>query len=571
MSEIPSESSKYGDVWGGAGSVLGRLAEGGERFRDALAHGFFSQLTAYVDPAQNARIVDWELACLAERHGFALADLPPGLDELSIVSEQSVVVRSGRRVSPDLLRHVYCWKIVEAHLAAVPHPRILEIGSGYGAFARVVKAFRPDARLVLADIPESLAFARTYLSQAFPDCTIAMASDGVLPEADIVLVPVGAADLLEGGHFDLAVNIWSFGEMTNAFVRYWLDLVQVRSRTDRLFLINSFLTPVSPDSVQRAEHGDWLCNIDDGWRLEWREIQPHIHRNPWVRNFPTGIGLVASRTDGPDERAAAADQARAAALAVRDEDWALLAATERGGIPDVRGDGVRNRMDYLGFVLIDPSLEQSLFALWDDFRLNGEVVSGKLLVVLISLIARSNPRQRISKEEVFLLRRLPASPLHNEYDRFVTASEGAAIHHDGALVAVDDAWAIARRCAATDPDKAEAILLQICTVAPRHGMAWQSLAALKRCQGDKTLAAALDACGQWVVSAEPNSLQAAWQALQRGESKVAGAAFTRLLRAGSDPYMCLSGLALIQARASRWPLADALFAAAAALSPVARS
>src|SRR5688572_9069331 len=218
-------NESYGSVWQRASAdIAAELDSGkppGEVLRRVLGLGYFSQFTSYPSADFNAAVVSWLERHLVDRHAFRLSDLPAGLDELDIAPAATIVEHSGRRLSPDLLRNVAYARLLEETWKGETTERtdILEIGSGYGGLVRTLKAFYPDRRYWLTDLPESLRCAEIYLRYAFPDARIAWLDatfQGALPEADFYLVPVqDASRHLAGRSFGLAINVWSFGEMPN--------------------------------------------------------------------------------------------------------------------------------------------------------------------------------------------------------------------------------------------------------------------------------------------------------------------------------------------------------------------
>jgi putative sugar O-methyltransferase len=99
--------------------------------------------------------------------------------------------------------------------------RILEIGGGYGRDAYVITSLNPDIQYTLVDIPPALWIAQRYMMSVFPDRKIFrvrnfQSYEEVREEiegAAIVCLLPHQLDLLPDAHFDLSLNISSFGEM----------------------------------------------------------------------------------------------------------------------------------------------------------------------------------------------------------------------------------------------------------------------------------------------------------------------------------------------------------------------
>ena len=116
-------------------------------------------------------------------------------------------------------------------LAAVrdrERPVVCEIGAGWGGFAYQFKTLFPRSTYVIVDFPELFLFSATYLSTVFPDARLAFVGAGESPteagDADFVFVPQTLASRETIGSPDLAVNMVSFQEMTDAQVRHYAEM-----------------------------------------------------------------------------------------------------------------------------------------------------------------------------------------------------------------------------------------------------------------------------------------------------------------------------------------------------------
>lgn len=102
-------------------------------------------------------------------------------------------------------------------------PRILEIGSGYGALAcALTKMVRPQ-EYVLCDLPESLLFSGLYLRLVMPFAIITVAGDHYCPSKGFTLVSnYKFHQLIESdARFDLVINTLSMSEMSEQHVRQY--------------------------------------------------------------------------------------------------------------------------------------------------------------------------------------------------------------------------------------------------------------------------------------------------------------------------------------------------------------
>lgn len=593
------EGNPYGSVWQQATSDIARELESGlpagDAFRRVLGLGYFSQFTSYPSAEFNEAVVVWLEGHLAARHRFALADLPAGLDELDIAPAATIVRREGRKLSPDLLRYVaYARQIDEMWPSGRRPAGILEIGSGYGGLARTLKAFHPETRYWLTDLPESLRCAEIYLRAAYPEARIASlgaAFAGEVPDAEFYLVPVQeAARVLSGRKFDLAINVWSFGEMPNDYVNLWLKLLQDGCRVEWLYTINSFMAPVTPVSTDRTRIGDWLFGLDDRWAIERFEIDPAVHRCPLIRNFPKGIGLAARRI--PDD----AEIARLRVAASRDleavhlEDWARIAANKQshadparpermidGTEPDWHSLSCRRLFaltDYIGHFNIEAGKDGAFFRLWNDYRMNRNEDAGALLAAYLGMAGKTDLERKCTKEELFVLRRLAERPLHQEYAAFAAALERGKIPLEGAWLTDQEACDRAvEHKKAGDLAAAEVLWTKVAAAYPGHGDCWFQIARLEQGR-DGLPEAALHAahavhlgCPNYAKEAGRIRVAAsAWIAKrgrqEQGAHAAAIACFARYF--GGEPRQALEALALARRAAGDDIAAQAHEKAAAA-------
>ncbi len=108
--------------------------------------------------------------------------------------------------------------------------RICEIGGGYGALCHWFKQAYPAASYTIVDLPESLLFARLYLSMTRPDLVtsagLATAKHGVR------FVPNYMAEQLTEP-FDLVINTLSMSEMSEYQIKKYATLMKQHWLTDR--------------------------------------------------------------------------------------------------------------------------------------------------------------------------------------------------------------------------------------------------------------------------------------------------------------------------------------------------
>lgn len=125
---------------------------------------------------------------------------------------------------------------------------VLEIGSGWGGFAYQFKTLFPHTSYVLVDFPQVLLFAAVYLQTLFPNAKVYL-GDGSpesyavnFAEYDFVFIPHYAWSALKPQRVDLAVNMASFQEMTDAQVRSYVHQL-ADWKTPHLYSLNRDISP----------------------------------------------------------------------------------------------------------------------------------------------------------------------------------------------------------------------------------------------------------------------------------------------------------------------------------------
>ena len=153
-------------------------------------------------------------------------------------------------------------------LRALPAPRLLEIGGGYGALAHALTRLLPQARYTIVDLPSSLMYSGCYLTVAQDSHAVALRD---APDAPAIrLLPNHAAETLRGETFDLAINTLSFAEMPAAVVaRYGTLIAATLAPEGQLFEQNfERYGPdshfCSPSQVLRPLFGQ-VRSVGTGW------------------------------------------------------------------------------------------------------------------------------------------------------------------------------------------------------------------------------------------------------------------------------------------------------------------
>ncbi|HEX4407768.1 MAG TPA: putative sugar O-methyltransferase [Xanthobacteraceae bacterium] len=184
----------------------------------------FAQGTVNFDHRDDAGVSPLELydRILAEEFP-QFATLLAEMSENPHSVSQSLTVVGSRNVSNIFYWHARLLLSCLTHVGSCR--RITEIGTGYGALARLWLNHPTEApeSYCLVDIPESLFFAECALRQEFGDRVGYF--DGSDPGTPIVLVPICHLSTLNRKN-DIVINTGSMQEMTDEWIDFymnWLD------------------------------------------------------------------------------------------------------------------------------------------------------------------------------------------------------------------------------------------------------------------------------------------------------------------------------------------------------------
>ncbi len=145
-----------------------------------------------------------------------------------------VVSFNQQRASQDLANSLLEYYAMSEGIDFSKCHRVLEIGGGYGRDAYVITSLNPGIQYTLVDIPPALWIAQRYMMSVFPDRKIFRVRDfqsydevrDEMNAADIVCLLPHQLSLLPNSHFDVSLNISSFGEMQIAQVDNYLNQLE---------------------------------------------------------------------------------------------------------------------------------------------------------------------------------------------------------------------------------------------------------------------------------------------------------------------------------------------------------
>ena len=223
------------------------------------------------DPVEALKVINFKLEELKIRFPDFDLNQHPGLNESPFSIDKSVVQMDGRKYSSIFLTHLYFYLRTTSFLKpGTSAKRVLEIGSGYGALARIYKTLSPGTTYVLMDLPESLFYSQTFLTSSFPGAKTKYI-DSSTPfdlqagDYDFVFVPVQHCAALKAGDFDLVINTGSLQEMPDDTVRFWMQFIQETIRAKLFYSWNYFLNNKQIYSETGLQNINLICPILDPW------------------------------------------------------------------------------------------------------------------------------------------------------------------------------------------------------------------------------------------------------------------------------------------------------------------
>jgi hypothetical protein len=155
------------------------------------------------------------------------------------------------------------------HFAPSPAPvwRVLEIGSGPAMVAGLMmEAY--GSRHVLIDLPEQIAVGFSLLSEFWPHKRILLPHEVIdvrhaSNDYDTIFLTPGQLPLLGDRCFDIAVNMFSFQEMSSETIREYFSLIRQRLVTGGVFYCANRITKPNPHDGTMSEFASYPWHPKD--------------------------------------------------------------------------------------------------------------------------------------------------------------------------------------------------------------------------------------------------------------------------------------------------------------------
>jgi putative sugar O-methyltransferase len=176
-------------------------------------------------------------------------------------------------LSETTISHYFHLQLLEATIQDLKGLTVCEIGPGTGNLASLFY-HHFNTKLVLVDLPRTLLFSYSYLSQVFPNANILLPNKAEkvnfeLGEYDIIMLTPDQTSIIPDGTVDLTVNISSFQEMNKDSIDFYFKMI------DRITKSNGYF--FSSNRVEKIMSGVPIRFSEYPWRPHTRTIFFEIH------------------------------------------------------------------------------------------------------------------------------------------------------------------------------------------------------------------------------------------------------------------------------------------------------
>lgn len=174
--------------------------------------------------------------------------------------------------------------------------RVLEIGGGYGGFARTfINGSTKLESYTIVELPLSASLAAYYLHET-TTCSIILNERNLRRVSDSPTIKILTTDFYQKDNqdtYDLVINTRSMGEMTNQIIKSYFDFFQPKVEVGGCFFnLNRYLKSSSGDIVR-------ICDFpyDERWDVVDSEVafnQRRLHCLITRRTENTEVGNIKS-------------------------------------------------------------------------------------------------------------------------------------------------------------------------------------------------------------------------------------------------------------------------------------
>jgi len=259
----------------------------------------------YLTDCFNINVINHQLQGYVDLYYQTLEAEFPEFKDLIATMECSPYLRpnrlvsfNGKLVSSGFIAHLRAFL---ACLTWTGKPRIVcEIGGGYGGLALLWMTnprHNPDL-YILIDFPESLFFPEVFLRANQPKARVLYidSADPLDPSVsrdyDYIFCPSDCVGALARLHLDLVVNMYSFQEMSDGGLEYWMDWLE-RQDCRFLYSLQIFGLPLVKTKTYCIDSALWAPRLRNHWDARVLNMNP----NPMLQfGVPVAEMVVEKRS-----------------------------------------------------------------------------------------------------------------------------------------------------------------------------------------------------------------------------------------------------------------------------------
>jgi len=146
-------------------------------------------------------------------------------------------------LSEETIKSYFYLQLMENKIQKLRGSTVCEIGPGTGNLASLfLNHF--NTKLILIDLPKTLLFSFSYLSQSFPNAKILLpneidAGNYELSKYDIIMMTPDQTSIIPDGTVDLTVNVFSMQEMVKESIVFYFEMIDRITKPKGYFFANN--------------------------------------------------------------------------------------------------------------------------------------------------------------------------------------------------------------------------------------------------------------------------------------------------------------------------------------------
>ena len=146
-------------------------------------------------------------------------------------------------LSEETIRSYFFLQLLENTIQKLRGSTVCEIGPGTGNLASLfLNHF--NTKLFLVDLPKTLLFSFSYLSQSVPNAKILLpneidANNYDLSEYDVIMMTPDQTSIIPDGTVDLTVNVGSMQEMAKESIVFYFEMIDRITKPKGFFFTNN--------------------------------------------------------------------------------------------------------------------------------------------------------------------------------------------------------------------------------------------------------------------------------------------------------------------------------------------